>query len=73
MLKETRLKFVTELSHKYNIDPNIIQVICNHPFLFAAQKIRENDSKPIRFMYLGKFKMKRKYAQENSKDKQDTE
>lgn len=72
MQKRFQLRFITELSHKYNIDPNIIEVICNHPFLFAAQKIRENDTKPIRFMYLGKIKMKRSYEQKANKIKEDT-
>lgn len=71
MQKERKLRFITELSHKYNLDPKVIEVICNHPFLFTAQKIRELDDKPIRFMYLGKIKLKTRYAKKDSENKED--
>lgn len=71
MLIKKQLKFVTELSHKYNLPPQVIEVICNHPFLFASERIREADSKPIMFTYLGKIKMKNRYAKKDSKDNKD--
>lgn len=72
MQKRTQQRFITKLSNKYNIDSKIIEVICNHPFVFTAQKMRENDPKPIRFMYLGKFKMKKNYEQKADKTKENT-
>lgn len=61
MQRKTQLKFITKLSHKYSLNPKVIEVVCNHPFVFTAQRIREQDPKPIRFMYLGKIKMKNKH------------
>lgn len=36
MQKRTQQRFITKLSNKYNIDSKIIEVICNHPFVFTA-------------------------------------
>lgn len=70
--KKTGTSVYTDLANKYNIPYQVIRVICNHPFLFASQRISEGDKKPLMFAYLGKIKMKRSYA-EDSKDKEDTE
>lgn len=50
------------LSKKYNINKRIIEVICNHPFVFASRKIQDpNDEKTMMFSYLFKLKVKKRY------------
>lgn len=66
------MSFVTELSRKYNLPPQVIEVICNHPFLFASRRISEGDKRPIMFTYLGKIKMKKKYVEADNKVKDNT-
>lgn len=56
--------FYTEISNKYNLPYQVIKVICNHPFLFASEKISECDDRPILFTYLGKIKIKKRYEQQ---------
>lgn len=51
-----------ELSKKYNLPVQVIEVICNSPFKFAKEKIADDDNlKSIMFAYLFKFKLKKKY------------
>lgn len=54
----------TKLSNKYNIPYQVIEVMCNSPFKFANKTITEFDPKPIMMAYLGKFKIKKRYAEE---------
>lgn len=59
----------TQLSTKYNLPQQVIEVICKHPFLFASRSIaNEEDERSLMFAYLGKLKIKKKY--ENNKNKQ---
>lgn len=51
----------TKLSNKYKLPYPIIEVICNSPFRFINGAITNSDPKPIRMLYLGKFKLKKKY------------
>lgn len=51
----------TELSNKYNLPYQVIEVICNSPFRFANDVISNYDDKPIRFAYIGKIKVKKRY------------
>ena len=67
-----QVSFVTELSRKYNLPPQVIEVVCNHPFLFANRRMTEGDRKPLMFTYLGKIKMKKKYAQIDYQTKEDS-
>lgn len=56
-----------ELSKKYNLPVQVIEVICNSPFKFAKEKIADNsDNKSIMFAYLFKYKLKKKYLNEQS-------
>ena len=64
--KNAGISIYTELANKYNLPVQVIKVICNHPFLFASKKMSEGDTKPLMFAYLGKIKMKKRYAEENS-------
>lgn len=51
----------TKLSNKHNIPYPIVEVICNSPFRFINNAITNADGKPMRLLYLGKFKLKKKY------------
>lgn len=59
-----QVSIYTELSNKYNIPYPIIEVICNSPFRFTNSIISNLDPKPVRFSYLGKFKLKKRYEKE---------
>lgn len=54
----------TQLSNKYKLPRQVIEVICNSPFRFASESITKLDPKSIMFAYLGKFKLKKRYAKE---------
>lgn len=56
----------TKLSNKYNLPRQIIEVICNSPFRFTNEAITNMNSKPIRFTYLGKIKLKKRYEETNN-------
>lgn len=55
----------SKLSKKYNIPYPIIEVICNSPFRFTNAVITNLDSKPVRFPYLGKIKLKKRYEKDS--------
>lgn len=61
---KTRTDIIKELSLRYGIKEPIIKAIIHSPFEFAAQRIRESDKKDLRFYYLGKFRMKNKFLNE---------
>ena len=43
--------------------PRIIEVICNHPFIFAKKVMVDiDDEKPLMFHYLGKIKLKNRFV-----------
>lgn len=53
------------LSKKYNLPVPVIEVICNSPFKFAKEKIADDTNvKSIMFAYLFKYKLKKKYLNE---------
>ena len=55
----------TQLSNKYNIPYQVIEVICNSPFKFAKEVMsNDDDTKDIMFAYLFKLKLKNKYKHE---------
>lgn len=63
MVPQNKTSIYTELSHKYNIPYQVVEVICNHPFKFAQNTISdEKDIKPIMFSYLFKIKLKKKHV-----------
>lgn len=62
MISQKKISIYTQLANKYNIPYQVIEVICNHPFKFANEKISDNnDIKSIMFSYLFKIKPKKKY------------
>lgn len=61
-MKKSTPTIYSQLSNKYNIPYQVIEVICNSPFKFASEKISDSeDNKSIMFAYLGKIKLKKKY------------
>lgn len=67
-MKKSTPTIYSQLSKKYGIPYQVIEVICNSPFKFASEKISDaNDDRPIMFAYLGKFKLKKRYEKEQSK------
>ena len=66
MLEQTKDVF-TVLSKKYNLNRNIISMVCNQPFLFIRDKMMDvDDEKTIMIHYFGKFSLRKKYK--NSKN-----
>ena len=52
----------SELSAKYKLHPNIIKMICNHPFIFASRVIADpDDERDIMFSFIGKIRIKDRY------------
>ena len=65
-MKKNTPTIYSQLSKKYGIPYQVIEVICNSPFKFASEKISDNkDNKPIMFAYLGKLKIKKRYETES--------
>ncbi len=57
-----KLSIYTELSNKYHLPYQVVEVICNSPFKFAKAVINgEIEYKPIMFAYLFKLKLKKKF------------
>lgn len=70
MVPQNKTSIYTELSHKYNIPYQVVEVICNHPFKFAQNTISdEKDIKPIMFSYLFKIKLKKKICLQRKNQK----
>lgn len=51
----------TQLANKYNLPRQVIEVICNSPFQFIKERMKEMDTKPLMLAYLFKIKLKNKY------------
>jgi hypothetical protein len=65
---KTHRGIYAELSQKYNIPLPVIEVICNSPFKFANNAIRENDTRAIMLAYLFKIKRKKSHEDITTKD-----
>lgn len=64
-LRNTKPSIYTQLANKYNLPYQVIEVICNSPFVFANRSISDDtNKKPIMFPYLGKIKLKKKYEKQ---------
>lgn len=65
-MRQTTASIYTKLSNTYGVPYQIVEVICNHPFLFASRVMSDpNDTRTLMFQYLGKIKIKKIY--ENTK------
>ena len=56
---------IKEVSNKLNIDEQIVDVVCKHPFKQTVDLMKGNDTKDILFNTLFKFKLKTRFK--NSK------
>ena len=71
MIPQRKTSIYTQLSKKYNLPYQVIEVICNHPFKFTSNVISDpEDTKSIMFSYLFKIKLKKRY---DSKERQTRE
>lgn len=65
MLPKKSKSIYTQLANKYNLPYQVIEVICNHPFKFAVDRISDpEDDRAIMFSYLCKLKLKKRYKNE---------
>ena len=64
-MQDKKVNIYTQLSNKYSISSQVIEVICNSPFKFAKEVMsNDDDTKDIMFAYLFKLKLKNKYKHE---------
>ena len=64
-MQDKKVNIYTQLSNKYSIPSQVIEVICNSPFGFAKEVMsNDDDTKDIMFAYLFKLKLKNKYKHE---------
>ena len=49
---------IKEVSNKLNIDEQIVDVVCKHPFKQTVDLMKGDDTKDILFNTLYKFKLK---------------
>ena len=64
-MQDKKVNIYTQLSNKYSIPSQVIEVICNSPFKFAKEVMsNDDDTKAIMFAYLFKLKLKNKYKHE---------
>lgn len=59
---------IKEVSKRLDIDKELIGVICKHPFLQTVEIMKsEDDTKDIMFNKLFKFKLKKRYKDNKTK------
>lgn len=52
-------KLVKRLSVEYGVDPRVVRLVVDYPFLFIKRKMADDeDDRPIRLRYLGAFVQK---------------
>lgn len=60
---------IKEVSKNTGIDKEIVATICKHPFLYTVEKMKdEQDTKDILFHKLFKFKLKRRFKDNKTKE-----
>ena len=59
---------IKEVSNKLNIDEQIVDAVCKHPFKQTVDLMKSNDTKDILFNTLFKFKLKTRFKN-NKKQK----
>lgn len=59
---------IKEVSNKLNIDEQIVDVVCKHPFKQTVDLMKSDDTKDILFNTLFKFKLKTRFKN-NKKQK----
>lgn len=62
-------QIIKEVSKRTNIDREIVEVVCKHPFLQTVELMKDDtDTRDILFNQLFKFKLKRRYKENKSKE-----
>lgn len=62
-------KVIKEVSNRTGIDKDIVSSVCKHPFVCTVQIMKdENNTQDILFNKLFKFKLKRRYEENKSKE-----
>lgn len=60
---------IKEVSKRTGIDKDIVATVCKHPFLQTVELMKDdNYTKDILFNQLFKFKLKRRYKENKSKE-----
>ena len=59
---------IKEVSNKLNIDEQIVDVVCKHPFKQTVDLMKSDDTKDILFNTLFKFRLKTRFKN-NKKQK----
>ncbi len=60
---------IKEVSKRTNINREIVEVVCKHPILQTVELMKdETDTRDILFNQLFKFKLKRRYKENKSKE-----
>lgn len=56
-----QLSIYTQLANRYNLPYQVVEVICNSPFRFIKDKMKDCDPKACMLAYLFKIKLKKRY------------
>lgn len=57
-------QIIKEVSKRTKIDPEIVAIVCKHPFLQTVEMMKdEENTQDILFNELFKFKLKRRYKE----------
>ena len=60
---------IKEVSNRTGIDKDIVATVCKHPFLQTVEMMKDDSyTKNILFNQLFKFKLKRRYKENKSKE-----
>jgi len=60
---------IKEVSKRTGIDKDIVATVCKHPFLQTVELMKDDSyTKDILFNQLFKFKLKRRYKENKSKE-----
>ena len=62
-------KVIKEVSKRLDLDKDLVATVCKHPFKCVVDQMKdEEDTKDILFNQLFKFKLKRRYKENKSKE-----
>ena len=59
---------IKQVSKNLNIDKDIVDLVCKHPFKYTIEVMKDSeDYRDILFNQLFKFKLKRRYKEDKTK------
>lgn len=62
-------KVIKEVSKRLDLDKDLVAMVCKHPFKCVVDQMKdEEDVRDILFNQLFKFKLKRRYKENKSKE-----